>query len=350
MIFFSLLCALLLDQLKRPPISQQPWMAHQRLTDWAIDNLDAGTPAYGWLTWAMAAALPAAVSGLIYLPLSWIGWPLAWAWNVLMLYLTLRFRPFSSYFPAIRDALYSANLPRARELLAQWQGTTHARALSPQVLISQILQHAVRYVHRHVFGVTAVFILFALLGLGPTGAVLYACANRVLQRWQYWQKQTQLTTFDHAVRAAQTAWYWIDWLPARITAASMAVVGNFEWAVENWRQLEETEGTPDHTHSEAILLAVAAGAIDMATGFTTTVSMHSPNGSAPPTPANTTAHSATEDPTWFEEAPYTQPLPIANGTSLSGLHHLYLLARLVWRNVLLWGLLIALVTVTHWVS
>ena len=52
----------------------------------------------------------------------------------------------------------------------------------------------------------------------------------------------------------------------------------------------------------------------------------------------------------FEEAPYTQPLPIANGTSLSGLHHPYLLARLVWRNVLLWGLLIALVTVTHWVS
>ena len=57
----------------------------------------------------------------------------------------------------------------------------------------------------------------------------------------------------------------------------------------------------------------------------------------------------TQDPTLAEDA------GMAYGVALyaqqpSGMLRLHMLARLVWRSVLLWGLLIALVTVTHWVS
>src|SRR5260363_364075 len=40
-------------------------------------------------------------------------------------------------------------------------------------------------------------------------------------------------------RFAQRAFYWIDWLPARLTAFGFAVVGNFEDAVHTWRTLRQ---------------------------------------------------------------------------------------------------------------
>ncbi len=55
----------------------------------------------------------------------WLLWSfhglLAFAWSVLVLYVTLGFRQFSHHFTAIRDALEVGDEDTARELLADWQ-------------------------------------------------------------------------------------------------------------------------------------------------------------------------------------------------------------------------------------
>lgn len=351
MTFFSLLCALLLEQLYPLPASNPVWRAQQRLADWSIRNLNAGKPVHGWICWAAAVAAPALLAYGIYRLLNGFAWPLALGWNVLLLYATLSFRQFGDYLSAIREALEHGDEMRARQLLAQWQGTA-SNTLPRHTFTQQVLEHAVLNVHRHVFGIAAAFVLFSMLGLGPAGAVLYWCADCVRMYWQQPSQQTGLAPAGHAAHAAQTAWNAINWLPTRITAACFAVVGNFELAIDNWRQIPRTGNTSNtgndgpHTHNQALLLAVAAGAIDVPGHFGAPPA--APVADATPS-TSATANSPTPDPTLAEDA------SAAYGVALyarqpSGISRLHMLARLVWRSVLLWCLLIALVTVTHWVS
>lgn len=353
MTFFSLLCALLLEQVYPPPRPHIVWQAQQRLADWALNNLNAGQRLHGWLTWAAAVAAPALAACGIYHLLHWVGWPLALAWNVLVLHLALGFRPFSNYLTAIREALERGDEARARQLLSQWQGQPSV-ALPRHILTQQVLEHAVLNVHRHVFGVAAAFALLAMPGLGPAGAVLYGCADFVQA---YWQRQrpsamrssastatAHLPPAGQALHAAQTAWRIINWLPTRITAASFAIAGNFELALDNWRHLPDEQPGKANTRSrnEALLLAVAAGAIDV------------PNDFATPAVSSATAYAtpntgSTPDPTLAEDAGAAYGVAL-QARQPSGLHRLHTLARLIWRSMLLWALLIALLTVTHWVS
>ena len=57
-----------------------------------------------------------------------------------------------------------------------------------------------------------------------------------------------------------------------------------------------------------------------------------------------------QDPTQSDDAgmEYGTGMPVTNWRPEMPRQHL--LGRLVWRGLLLWGLLIALVTVTHWIS
>ena len=343
MTFFSLLCALLLEQLHPLPAAHPAWRAQQRLADWALNNLDAGRPMHGWIAWAAAVVLPAMLSYAIYRLLAWAGWPLALAWNALLLYATLSFRQFGDYISAIREALERGDELRARQLLAQWKNHSSNAALPRHAFTQQVLEYAVLNVHRHMFGLATTFILFAMLGMGPAGAVLYWCADFVRAYWQQQRQRTGIESAGFVLQAAQTAWNGINWLPTRTTAACFAIVGNFELAIDNWRQLASSQTDDSRPHNEALLLAVAAGAIDVPSDFST------PAATAAQTATQTAGAHTTQDPTLAEDA------GMAYGVALyaqqpSAMLRLHMLARLVWRSVLLWGLLIALVTVTHWVS
>jgi len=62
---------------------------------------------------------------------------------------------------------------------------------------------------------------------------------------------------------ARQAFYWLEWLPIRLTAATFAIVGDFEDTVYCWRT--QAASWPD---SEAgILLASGAGALGVRLGM-----------------------------------------------------------------------------------
>ena len=331
MALFSLVCALLLAQFYPLPATNPVWRAQQRLSDWALDHLDAGGPAHGWASWALAVLLPTLLAAALYLLLHFVHWLPALLLHVLVLYLTLGLQQFNRNMAAINQALDTADLAQANTLLAHWKNSANTR-LSRHEIVRQTLQHGTLEAYRHVFGVLLAFALFALLGLGPAGAVLYRCSAYVAQHWQQHCQTTGMST-GHAPRAAATAWGWINWLPARITAFSFAVVGNFEQAIENWRQLAEMPLLPDNqARADALVLATAAGAMDQPGGFD--------SQTCAANPTNMAATHTGDDPTLFDSPPSTSPYSPS----------LAMLTRLVWRAVLLWGGLIALVTITHWVS
>jgi adenosylcobinamide-phosphate synthase len=173
--------------------------------------------------------------------------------------------------------------------------------------------------HRHVFGV---FFWF-LMPLGPAGAVLYRVAEYLARAWN----EPDHMKNEAFGRFATQAFYWIDWIPARLTAAAFAVVGNFEDAIYAWRNFagrwqNETTG---------IILCAGGGAMGVRLG----------------TPAQKAADllpadAATIDSLGIE----TDSLPGEEPT----IRALQSTVGLVWRALLLWMLLLLLVSVATWLG
>jgi len=110
----------------------------------------------------------------------------------------------------------------------------------------------------------------------------------------------------------------VDWVPTRLTAAGFAIVGNFEDAVYCWRGATAAVGPWD---SRSVLMAVGSGAIGVRLAD----------------PALEARWAAA--PRAFEcPGAEAQPgsLPAAAG--------------LVWRSLLLWLGLFALITVSAWMG
>jgi len=253
MSFFAILIALLLEQ-ARPLAYDNP--VHSALRGWARTvrrNLDAGQASHGWWSWVLAVGVPAAIAGGVYWALWRFSNVLAFAWVVGVLYVTVGFRQFSHHFTGIRQALEEGDDKAAREQLANWL-RVDAASLPRSELLRQVIEQSVLAAHRHVFGVLALFVVGWMLGLGPAGAVLYRMAEYLGRNW----RERPDGTLSPALRdAAAQAWQWVDHVPARATALGFAVVGNFEEAVASWRG-EAGRYAPG---SDGVLLAATSGAI-----------------------------------------------------------------------------------------
>ena len=322
MSFFSILIALLLEQ-ARPLAAHNP--VHRSVRLWAdavARTLDAGEPRQAWVTWSLMIAVPALLAMLVHWLLDHtLGWLLAVMWNIALLYVTLGFRHFSHHFTEIRDALEAGDEPNARELLAQWQ-----RVQVGQIPRSEIVRHVIEYsviaAHRHVFGVFFWYAALSVFGLGPVGAVVYRLAEYVQRRWQRPGPDEETVSAVLGGVAVQ-AWTVIDWLPARATALGFAIVGSFEDAMDGWRH--HAQQFPDD--NDGVILAATAGAINIRLGG-----------------AQLTPGTADQD---LEDL----QAPASGGGSTPGrapdVAHFPQVVGLVWRTVVVWLVLVALLTMAN---
>jgi len=320
MSFISVLFALLLEQ-ARPLGRGNP--IHAALRSWVrfcSRNLDAGKPLHGWLAWGLAVGGPSAMALLIYWSLDfWGGGFLALLWSALVLYASLGFRQFSFHFTEIRDALANDDDALARTLLAQWQHID-TQSWSRSEVIGRVIELSVLAAHRHVFGVLAWFSVLAALGFGPMGAVLYRLAEFVNRYWQF-KSQTLQQPVSLALQTnASAAWHWIDGLPARMTVLGFAVVGNFEEAIDGWRRYAAQSGTDN----DGLVLAATAGAVNIQIG-----------------PVNATRSPATAGSTSATGFSLRPPPELA---------HMAILVGLVWRTVVMWLVLLALLTLARLIA
>jgi adenosylcobinamide-phosphate synthase len=325
MSFFAVLFALVIEQLK--PLPRDNWVHHALVSwvSWTGRNFDAGRPHHAWVVWCVSVLAPGlAISGA-YLALNYYSAVLALVFDVTVLYLTLGFRQFSHYFTDIRDALERGDEYEARRLLAQWRHLD-ASELPRTELMRHVIEHALLAAHRHVFGVFFWFVLLSTLGLGPLGAVLYRMAEFASRYWTYPSKALGVPANERLMRVSQRMFALMDHVPARLTAFGFAVVGNFEEAINNWRR----DSVLWRHLNEGVILAAAAGAVGVQLG-----------GDA--APGVTPERSRT-----FEAGP--TDTPGADGSTAGvppQLGHLRSVVGLVWRSVVLWMLLVALLTLAN---
>ena len=336
MSFFAVLFALILEQAR--PLARGNWVHASFLawSRWARHSLDAGKAHHGWITWVFAVLIPTLLTVLVH----WLLWQvnvlLAFVWSVAILYVTLGFRQFSHYFTDIRDALDDGDEATARDKLAQWR-QVDASELPRSEIVRHVIEYSVLAAHRHVFGVLGWFSVLAALGLGPAGAVLYRTSEFVARYWSFKSKLPGEGASVALQQVATRAWGLIDFVPCRVTSLGFAVVGSFEDAIDAWRNYSQRfpAGAPMATASrnDGLILAATSGAVNVRLGGEALKAATSPLGS----PDFAAAGLDADDLVATESTAGREP----------ELAHLRSVVGLVWRSVVLWMVLLALLTLAR---
>lgn len=263
MSLFSLIVALLLEQVRPLPYQQFVRGPLIRLADFLEGHFNAGEHRHGALAWGLAVGGLTAISCGVFALLYSLNPLLAWVWNVFVLYLTMGFRQFSHYYTDIQLALRMGDVPHARKLLAEWRGRP-ADDLSSSEIARLSIEEALAASHRHVFGVLVWFVLLP----GPCGAVLYRVSAFLAEHWGR-RGEADPVEFGNFGTFAQQSFAIIDWLPARVTAAGFAIVGDFEDAIYCWRTQADKwpERGSGYGAGIGIVLASGAGALGVRLGM-----------------------------------------------------------------------------------
>lgn len=318
MTLFSILCVLLLEQFK-PLRADNPlygWIRHFAAR--VEHSFNAGHFEHGRLGWLVMMSLLVMPTLLIHWLLALVG-PLAQlVWTLLVVYLTLGFRHYSNYFTSIQLALNNGDVAQARSLLTEWT-RQDARDMDVQEIARLAVENALITTHRHVFGV----FFWLLMPFGPAGAVFYRVAEYLARCW------SEPDHMKHEVfgRFAAKAFYWIDWLPARLTATAFAIVGNFEDAVYAWRNFAQRW----NKETDGIILSAGGGAMGVRLG----------------TPAEYAAKLSLPDPALMEAMVNDTDVLPGEEPSLRALQST---VGLIWRALLLWILLILLLSIASWLG
>jgi adenosylcobinamide-phosphate synthase len=324
MSFIAILIALLLEQARPVGRGNAVHSAMRAWVGWCGRTFDAGKSHHAGLAWGVAVLLP----GLVVLAVYWLlagltDWPLAVIWNIVVLYHCLGFRQFSHHFTDIRDALEAGDEPLARERLAHWQ-QVDANGLPRSEIVRHVVEHSVIAAHRHVFGALAWFSVLAALGLGPMGAVIYRLAEFVPRYWAR-EKSTRVRPVSEAAQqVAGNLWHLLDWLPARITAMAFAVTGSFEDAIDSWRNYERS----GPVSNDGVILASTSGAINLRLGPASEAYVPDMGGAG--------------------DGSATAGRAAATGGGMEPeVGHLRVVVGLVWRTVVMWLVLLALLSLAR---
>lgn len=307
MTFFSLIAALLLDQFK-PLASANPiTSAFSRYAGALEQWFNGGRYEHGTVAWVVAVAPLIIVALAVYYALYALHPLLAWAWNIAVLYVTMGLRQFSFPFTEIAKSLQASNLDTAREQMSRWLDEPAAE-FSGSEIARVAIERGLILSHRHVFAAIFWFVILP----GPAGAVLYRAAWLLQEQW----KDSRRHGAAQFGRFATQAFEVLDWVPARLTAISFAIVGDFEDAVYCWR--EQARGW--FQVNQGIILASGGGALGVKLGD----ALHQ-----------------------YGTLSYRPELGLGDEADAEFMQSA---VGLVWRALLLWISLILLLTIAHWVG
>ena len=304
--FLVLLMALLLEQARPLRRDNLLVVGYAAFAQTLRRQFDAGEYRQGVVAWAIAVVpLTLAVFAAEWL-LHRASAPLALLWSIAILYATVGFRQFSYFYNKINNLLKVDDSGAARVQLGLWRNED-ATALTPGEVARVSIELGLLASHRCVFGPIIWFTV-----LGPAGALLYRAASALEE---HWSKAVTPESGETAVFAkfAMRAFQVIDWAPARLTAVSFAVAGDFQDAVDCWR----TQARTWTNATEGIILASGAGALGVKLGG----DLHETGG--------------------VRYRPELGTGDDADGDYLSSA------AGLIWRALVMWMFLIGIVTVAH---
>ena len=307
--FLALLAVLLLEQIRPLRQGNAVHAAYGRSAQYLRHLLDAGQYRHGVVAWVAAVAPLTVLAFVAEWLLSRMNGPLALLFSVGVLYVTVGFRKFSNFFNEIHKLMKLGDVSPAREQLRLWRNADCSE-LDSNAVARVAIELGLMASHRNVFGPVAWFMV-----LGPAGALLYRMAALLQEQWRARSAPDSGLSDEFALFAAR-AFEIIDWLPARLTAASFAAVGNFQDAVDCWRA--QASAWPNE--AEGIILASGAGALGVKLGGV--------------------LREAGDE-------PFERSRPELGTGDEADADYLSSAVGLIWRAMVMWMLLIGVVTIAH---
>lgn len=239
--------AVLLDALLGEPKRWHPlvgfgWLANQIERKLNQPFLPSGARIAGVLAWLLLL-IPFAALGYVATH-SKIGW-LA---DMLLLYFAIGHKSLHEHARAVLDALRTGSDEKAR-LAASYMVSRDSSSLDP---VSATMESVLENGNDGVFGA-----LFWFFIAGGTGALVFRLANTLDAMWGY--KMPRFLYFGWAAARLDDM---LDYLPARLTALTYALLGNTRTALACWRTQAPAWDSPN----AGPVMASGAGALGVMLG------------------------------------------------------------------------------------
>ncbi len=309
--FVALILALLIEQARPLLPGNAVHRAVGALADWIARATDAGERRHGALGWVLIVALVVGATALLEWLAALLHPAASFVLHVAVLYVTMGFRQFSHPFTEIQLALAAGDVAGARLTLERWLRAKTPEFTAADLGVSEIcrlaISHALVASHRHVLAPLFWYVLVP----GALGPVLYRLAETLARRWR--DNEGGYGGF------ALEAYRWIDWLPTRMSAAGFAIVGSFEDAVYAWRGAVAAGTGGDQ---RALLLAAGGGALGL----------------------------RLDDPELEARWSVAGERGVEPQGADPGLDALRSAVGMVWRSVVLWIALYAMLTIAGWLG
>lgn len=240
-----------LDALLGEPRRAHPLVGFGRMAQAIERSLHRDARLRGVLAWCLAVlpavALTAAAAHLLATFSSWA----SMAFSAVMLYLAIGHRSLGEHARAVEAPLLAGDLDAARSAVARMVSRD-----TQSLDASQVAAAATESVLEN--GADAVFgALFWFAVLGAPGVVLYRLANTLDAMWGY--RTPRHERFGWAAARIDDA---LNYVPARLTALTYAVLGDTRRALRCWHRQAPLWDSPN----AGPVMAAGAGAIGVQLG------------------------------------------------------------------------------------
>jgi len=218
------LIALALDRLLPDRGGLDPFSWYRHWVDSIEARFNTGSRDQGWAAAALAL-LPILLAFIMArFLLGQFGWLFRFFFDIAILYFCLGLNRLNSRATALSSALEDGRLLEANNILRDLSG---ASARENEEEISAASVKAILYE----LNATTIAPLFWFLIFGPAGAVVQRMSSELDYLWG--RKNERFKEFGSPIILINSV---MGWVPARLTALSFAIVGNFEEALHYWLQ------------------------------------------------------------------------------------------------------------------
>jgi adenosylcobinamide-phosphate synthase len=244
----AMLVAVLLDALLGEPRRAHPlvafgWLAGKLEARWHADRRMAGV-----LAWTLTVVPIVAAAGWLSSALP--AW-LSFVFDAGVLYLAIGHESLAAHARPVARALASGDLASARIAVGRMVSRDTDLLDDTQVVVAateSVLENG----NDAIFGALFWFVL-----LGAPGAVLYRLANTLDAMWGY--RTPRYENFGWAAARIDDA---LNFVPARLTAFTYALFGDFPLAMRCWRKQAPAWDSPN----AGPVMAAGAGALSVRLG------------------------------------------------------------------------------------
>ncbi len=241
-----ILGALLLDHLLGEPRRWHPLVGFGKLATWLESQLNRpeGSTRFRGLAALLLLVLPLALTAHLLDQLS----PIT---GLLLLYLALGGHSLIAHARQVICALQAQDLTLSRQRVS-WIVSRETGKMQPPDLSRATIESVLENGSDAIFGT-----LFWFLIAGAPGVVSYRLVNTLDAMWGYRNGR-----FQHFGWAAARLDDLLNWLPARLTAFSYALVGSFQHSLHCWFTQAKQWDSPN----AGPVMAAGAGALGIQLG------------------------------------------------------------------------------------